>query len=410
MTAPAVADRSLPPSFRRFWASAAAANVADGIRAGALPLIAAAVSEDAFSVALIAACQQGAWLVFGLGAGLAADRLPPARLVAAADLLRVVVLSALLLLVLAGAVTVPLLAATAFVLGAAETFRDTAGHSVLPRLVEEAQLERANGRLIGTEIVGNEFLGPLIGALLFATAMFVPLAVDASALVVAVILVLTLPRAASTVAAPPAREERPRLLTELLGGARWLLGHPRLAVVTCAASAIAFADAAWWSVLVVYSGSVLGLPEAGFGLLLAAGAVGGTAGAACAARLAGRFPPHLVLSASALLCGLPAVVVAASGTTAVTAVMLALSSGGFALWNVVALSTRQREAPRELLGRVTGAHRVVLFGSGTVGALTGGLLADSFGLTAPFHLAGVLVVVAATGVAVVFHRTRPPRP
>ncbi|MGW9674710.1 hypothetical protein ACWGUN_16335 [Streptomyces koyangensis] len=101
---------------------------------------------------------------------------------------------------------------------------------------------------------------------------------------------------------------------------------------------------------------------------------------------------------------------AASGTTAVTAVMPALSSGGFALWNVVALSTRQREAPRELLGRVTDAHRVVLLGSGTVGALTGGLLADPFGLTAPFHLAGVLVAVAATGVAVVFHRTRPPRP
>ncbi|WP_347402024.1 hypothetical protein [Streptomyces sp. SCA2-2] len=161
--------------------------------------------------------------------------------------------------------TVPLLAATAFVLGAAETFRDTAGHSVLPRLVEEAQLERANGRLIGTEIVGNEFLGPLIGALLFATAMFLPLAVDASALVVAVILVLTLPRAASTVAAPPAREERPRLLTELLGGARRLLGHSRLAVVTCAASAIAFADAAWWSVPVVYSGSVSGFRRPGSG-------------------------------------------------------------------------------------------------------------------------------------------------
>ncbi|MEL7992719.1 hypothetical protein AAG656_20535 [Streptomyces albidoflavus] len=74
-----MADRSLPPSFRRFWASAAAANISDAIRAGALPLIAVAVSEDAFPVALIAACQQGAWLVFGLGAGLAADRLPPAR-------------------------------------------------------------------------------------------------------------------------------------------------------------------------------------------------------------------------------------------------------------------------------------------------------------------------------------------
>ncbi|WP_141246347.1 hypothetical protein [Streptomyces albidoflavus] len=57
-----------------------------------------------------------------------------------------------------------------------------------------------------------------------------------------------------------------------------------------------------------------------------------------------------------------------------------------------------------------GCAPVVLFGSGTAGALTGGLLADSFGLTAPFHLAGVLVVLAAAGVAVVFHRSRRPRP
>lgn len=108
--------------------------------------------------------------------------------------------------------------------------------------------------------------------------MFVPVAVDASALVVAVILVLTLPRSASTVTPRPADEPRPRLVTELLSGARWLLSHPRLAAVTCSGAAIAFADAAWWSVLVVYSENVLGLPEAGFGLLLAAGAVGGTAG------------------------------------------------------------------------------------------------------------------------------------
>ncbi|MFJ2063621.1 hypothetical protein ACIOIM_11470 [Streptomyces albidoflavus] len=45
-----------------------------------------------------------------------------------------------------------------------------------------------------------------------------------------------------------------------------------------------------------------------------------------------------------------------------------------------------------------------------MGALTVPLLADSFGLTAPFPLAGALVMVAAAGVAVVSHRTRRPRP
>ncbi|MBL3807504.1 hypothetical protein [Streptomyces sp. BRB081] len=41
-----------------------------------------------------------------------------------------------------------------------------------------------------------------------------------------------------------------------------------------------------------------------------------------------------------------------------------------------------------------------------MGALAGGLLADSFGLTVPFPLDGALLVVAAAGVAVVFHRPR----
>jgi hypothetical protein len=404
------AGKSLGAPFWRFWASAAAVNIADGIRAGALPLIAVTVADDAFGVALIAACQQGAWLVFGLGAGMVADRYPPARVVAMADVLRVVMLSCLLALMLADAVTIALLAVTAFVIGMAETFRDTASHAVLPRLVNETQLERANGRLVGAEIVGNEFLGPLAGALLFAVAMSLPMAVDATALLIAVILVLTLPQAASAVTTiatgPGASGRRPPLLAELLGGARWLLSNPRLAVVTCAGGAVCFADAAWWSVLVVYSGDVLGLPEAGFGLLLAAGAVGGTAGAFTAERLAGRFAPHLVLAGAALLCGLPAVVIALSGAVYVAAAMLALSSGGFALWSVVALSTRQREAPAEILGRVTGTHRLVLFGSGMLGALAGGLSADAVDITAPFYVAGALVIAAAAGLLLVFLRWR----
>ncbi|WP_344629278.1 MFS transporter [Streptomyces glaucosporus] len=401
-----LAARRLGAPFWRFWTSAAAVNVADGIRAAALPLIAASVSDNAFGVALITACQQGAWLVFGLGAGLVADRYPPARVVAAADALRVVMLSALLVVLLLDAVTIPLLAGTAFVIGVAETFRDTASHSILPRLVTEAQLERANGRLIGTEIVGNEFIGPLLGALLFAAAVSVPVAVDATALLIAAVLVLTLPKAASTVAVERPDGKRPPLRTELLGGVRWLLGNPRLAAVTCSGAAICFADSAWWSVLVVYSGNVLGLPEAGFGLLLAAGAVGGTAGALGAERLAERFAPHTVLVTGTLLSGLPAVVIALSDSPYVAAAMLAVSSGGFALWNVVALSTRQREAPREVLGRVTGTHRIVLYGSGMVGALAGGAIADALTLTAPFHVAGALVTVAAAGLLVVFLRER----
>lgn len=397
-----VPDKGLGAPFWRFWSSVAAVNVADGIRAAALPLIAASISGDAFGVALVVACQQGAWMVFGLVAGLAADRYPPARVVALSDLVRLLMLSVLLVTVSTDTLTIALLAGLAFVLGIAETFRDTAAFSIVPRLVREPQLERANGRLIGTEIVGNEFIGPLVGALLFATAAFLPVAVDATALLVAVILVATLPRPAFSVAARPTGEERPRLRAELLGGVRWLLGNPRLAAVTCSGAAILFADSAWWSVLVIYTDEVLGLPEAGFGVLLACGAVGGTAGALGAARIAARFAASTVLVAGTLLSGLPALVMAVSSSPYLAAVMLGVSSFGFAVWNVVALSTRQREAPRAVLGRVTATHRVVLYGSGMLGALAGGALADALTLTAPFYVAGALVTVAAAGLLTVF--------
>ncbi|MFI2215037.1 MFS transporter [Streptomyces sp. NPDC020141] len=398
------AAEPLGAPFWRFWASATAANLADGIRAGAFPLIAAALTGSPFGVALVAACQQGAWLVFGLGAGLLADRRSPGRVLVVADAIRVIALAVLLTTLALDTATIPILAGIAFVLGAAETFRDTSAQSMLPRLVSERQLERANGRLFGTEIVGNEFIGPLLGAALFGIAFTVPVAVDAAVLVAAVLLVLALPRTA-----PPARCAEPagtaRLRTEILRGARWLLNHPRQRVISAAGAVICFADAAWWSVLVLYSDSALGVPMAAFGALLAAGAVGGTLGALGSERLAARFGVRPLLAAAALSTGLPAVLIALTDSPFAAGALLAVSSAGFALWNVVALSARQRETPPELLGRVTAVHRIALYGSGMAGALAGGWIAGSVALAAPFHAAGPLVALAAIGLLVAL----PPR-
>ncbi len=43
-----------------------------------------------------------------------------------------------------------------------------AAQRVVPRLVPPASLERANGRLVAGQVVGNELVGPLVGASLFA--------------------------------------------------------------------------------------------------------------------------------------------------------------------------------------------------------------------------------------------------
>jgi predicted MFS family arabinose efflux permease len=54
------------------------------------------------------------------------------------------------------------------------------------------------------------------------------------------------------------------------------------------------------------------------------------------------------------------------------------------VWGTTSTVVRQRAVPDELLGRVTGVYQVGLIGGIVVGTPIGGLLARTFGITAPF--------------------------
>jgi predicted MFS family arabinose efflux permease len=54
------------------------------------------------------------------------------------------------------------------------------------------------------------------------------------------------------------------------------------------------------------------------------------------------------------------------------------------VWGTTSTVVRQRAVPDKLLGRVTGVYRVAIVGGLVVGTPLGGLLARSYGITAPF--------------------------
>ena len=58
-------------------------------------------------------------------------------------------------------------------------------------------------------------------------------------------------------------------------------------------------------------------------------------------------------------------------------------------------SLRQALTPDRLLGRVISAFRLFSYGAVPLGSLLGGVLARSFGLRAPFVVAGVVIPLAA---------------
>ncbi|RKN47877.1 MFS transporter [Micromonospora endolithica] len=406
-------SRSLGRPFWTFWSATALANVGDGIRLAAFPLLAAALTDNPIGVAAVAAAQILPWLLAGLLAGSLADRRGARTMIAAADVGRAVVLTVLAVAVAVGGATIPLVAGAAFLLGVGETLRDTAAQTAVPRLVRDDQLERANGRLVAGEVVGNEFVGPPVGALLFVVGAALPFAANGAALALAIMLVLSLPITLLGAVAAPQAAGRDRSGVDgprgdsALAGLRWLVRQPLLRTLVLVGAAVAAADAAWFAVFVLYARESLGLDALGFGLLLATGAAGGLAGSFAADRLVSRFRHRSVLTWSmAVTAGVPVLLVVAPNRIAAVTVIV-VTSAAFAVLNVAALSVRHRLVPGGLLGRVVAVSRMTTYGCAALGTLAGGALAASAGADAPFLFSGTIAVAAT---AFWWVASRPPAP
>ena len=382
--------------FARYWLSGFLADFGDGIRLAAFPLLAAQLTRSPVAVAAVTTAQGLPWLI-GAGLGIIVDRSDRRRLMVAVDITRAVVIAALAAAVVAHAVGLALIYAAAFATGAGAALRDTAAVTCVPRLVEGADLDRANGRVVAGKIVGNELAGPAAGGWLFGLAAVLPFAVNAGALGIAVLLLLTLPSVFRPVPRQPAGQDRgspPASWRRDLGeGARWLRQHSEMRDVTIAAGVLRAMDAAWFAVLVLYVIQVLHQRPGAYGLLLAVGALGGIAVGGIGHRITRRLGPW----GSLLLAGLAlAATQAGLGLTAnvaIAAVMVSASSAAWALFDITAVTMRQRQVPGVLLGRVSSLYFTVAGGSDALGALGGGALAATLGIRA-LMVAGAIPITA----------------
>jgi MFS family permease len=157
---------------------------------------------------------------------------------------------------------------------------------------------------------------------------------------------------------------------------------------------LAFADAAAFYLLVLYTLEILRLGPAAFGLLLATGAVGGILGGLASPAIARRLGTTGALVLAVGLTGAGHLVMGLTSQPVVAGAMLAVSSFAFGVWNVVCVSLRQRLVPDRLLGRVSSAYRTLVVGAAPAGALLGGAVA-AIDLRIPYLAAGILLLVMA---------------
>ncbi len=386
---------ALPRSYYRVVGATGLTNLADGIRMAVFPLLASTITSSAVAIAAVFAAGQAPLIVFGLWAGRLADTMDRQRLAQGSALGRMLILLALCCFVFVGATPLWLVIVAAAVLGISEVLSDNVSGTLVPMLVPEQHLERANSRIVGSQILGNELIGPALGGLLFVLGAWVPFLTNAALLGGAVLLLAALP-----ILEPRCTEEEPLPMPapRLLDGVRSLRTNSTLATITWTSAALAAVDAAWFALLVLFVRDDLGFGAGGFGLFLTLGAFGGLAGAATADRR-----PDLSLSmVTAAVFSSAAVSLLALGTfanVAVTGVALMATSAGFALWNVFVVSARQRATPIGTMGQVAGAYRTIVVSASLVGAFVGGFVSDALSIRGSLTASGV-ILLALTPLAV----------
>lgn len=396
--------------FVRFVAACGLTNLGDGIATVAWAWVASLLTRDPLLIAAVPIALRLPWAIMALPAGVVTDRVDRRRLILAMDVLRAVAF-AVAAATLWAALPLPaapdagvsapwtfaaLIVAAAMV-GAAEVFRDNAAQTMLPSMVPHERLEAANGRLWSVELTANSLLGPVAGAFLVAAAVPLPFAGNAFAYALAALLVAGI----SGTFRP--RRDTPRSWRAELGeGLRYLMGAPLLRLMAWVTG--------FWNMfhqmvviaLVLHMQENLGADARIYGLVLAAGAVGGIAGGLLGDGIVRRFGPGRTAQWT-LFASVPAFVgiALAPGPLTVALILCAFESTGL-VWNTVSVAYRQRTIPDRLLGRVNSVYRLLAWGMMPVGLFLSGLIVNALepavgrdaALTAPFlaAAAGVLIL------------------
>jgi len=142
-----------------------------------------------------------------------------------------------------------------------------------------------------------------------------------------------------------------------------------------------------WSVLVLYATQRLGLGEIGFGLLTTVSAMGGLLGTLAYGWITRRVTLGNIMRIGLIIETVTHLGLAITTVPAVAMAIFFVFGAHAFVWGTTSVTVRQRAVPTKLQGRVGSVNTVGVFGGLVVGSTLGGILAQQFGITAPFWFA-----------------------
>lgn len=375
-------DRVAPPrlggGFRWLLASSWSSNLGDGLAVAAGPLLVASLTRDPRLVAAAAAVQWIPGAVLGLYAGALADRYDRRRIILWGNAARVLGLSMLTALIGAGRAGIGTVLLVLFLVAVVETFVDSASRTVLPMIVPKADLGIAAARFTFGWVGLNQLIGAPVGAALFALGPAWPFAAQTVLMGLGGVLI------ARVLLPPVPRGPRRHVLHEIAEGLAWSWRHRAMRALVLQILLFNLTYGASWGVLVLYAAQHLRLDELGFGAMTLATALGSLLGTVTYGWLTRHVSIADIMRYGLILETLTHLALALTSSPAVALVVLFLFGIHIAYWATTASAVRQRAIPMALQGRVGAVYVMAMLGGMAAGSALGGVLADRWGILAPY--------------------------
>jgi len=382
----------LGASYWKLWSATGISNLGDGVAAVAYPWLASAVTRSPFLIALSVVVSRLPWLVFTLFAGVLTDRFNRKRIIVVMNIfngLLTLVVGAFVFLERDSLPSLNELASitnletnytlyfviltTAFLFGLAEVLRDNTAQTMMPAVVEDKHLEKANGRMWSAESLTNSFIGPPLGSLIISVAIFLPFFFDAATFFIAAALIATMKPTVKSF--KPENKSGPiNFRAEIKEGFAWLWRHELLRPMAIILGLINGIAGLTGAIFILFAQEVLKTTVFIFAILGTAAAVGGIIGGLLGPKVSERIGRGRSLALALFTMPLMALLIGLSSQWYLVWIFVALETFTAVLWNVVTVSLRQSLIPSHLLGRVNSVYRFFAWGTIPIGTLLGGTL------------------------------------
>ena len=341
-----------------------------------------------FDVGVMAFAQFAPYMVFGLFAGVLADRLDARRTVIATQVALLVSASALAWIVLGGFAQPWMLYTIAFINGTVLVLDVPSRQQLTYRMVGREDLPNAIA-LNSTLFNASRIFGPGVAGVALLAGAGVCFLVNAISFL-AVLLGLLAMRTSEFF--PLQRFERPRILAGTREGLTWIRGQRRMIVLLTLVFVISTFSFNFNVTLPVLAKITLREHGLVYGLLFSAFGAGALVGALAAASL-GRASTKVLLIGGTVFSAAE-LLLAPINSAVLAGVLLFFCGAGFTAWSANSNASMQLAAPDHLRGRVIGLYFYAFNGTGAIAGIMTGWLCNVGGTELAFAVSGLIGLLA----------------